>query len=414
MKRRIRWIALGVLVLVIGGTVAAVALRGRGPAAEIEVAAIDRRTLSAAISASGDLEAVGQRDVSPQVSGTIEDLPVQDGQKVRAGQLLVRIDSSPLRVAASQAWAAYEAAQAQRAQLLQSAPRQAEIEAAQQAVDQTYYVYKRAKYKYKKANIYAKADLKIAMDQALTAHLQAEAALEKLLAASNLGVQLRSANAAIDSAYRAYRKARVDVSSAVMYSPTGGTLIFKSQMDPQTGAETKVSEGGAVTIGMPIFTVANLAKTQFIADVDETDISKVKSGQKATITLDSYPDAVFSGKVTQVAASAVTAKSGGTSFPVKIRMPRTKVALRIGMNGSADIVRAQARDVLVVPYEAVFSKAGDSYVFVIEADTARRKKVKLGLSTDTYYEVKSGLSEGQKVARTKATSLKDGQAVTMK
>lgn len=414
MKKRIRWIALAALVLVIATAVWAVALRSRGSAPEIETVAVRRDTISSIVSASGDLATVASKDIAPQISGNIDELAVTDGQKVRAGQLLARLDARPYRVAVSAAQAAYQAAVAQKDQIIRSAPRSSELAAAEQAVRQARYAYRLARSRWRRANIYQKPDKKLDMDAKLQALLVAKAARDKLLVASSLGEQLASANSAIDNAARAFRKAEVDLSATAIFSPSPGTLIFKSSTNPTTGETSKVSEGSGAQAGSAIFAVANLSAMEFVADVDETDISKVRTNLKATVTLDAYPEAEIKGKVVQVAPSAVTAKSGGTSFPVKIRLPKTKFSLRIGMNGSADIIRAQAADVLVLPYEAVTTKDGQPSVFVIEVGTAKLRPVVLGLSTDTYYEIEKGVSDGEVVARTKVASLKDGQAVTVK
>ncbi len=414
MKKRARWIALAVLVLVvIGGTVVFV-LSSRSSAIEIETTEVSRDTISSVVSASGDLAPVKPREISAQVAGNIADLPVADGQKVSAGQLLARLDARPYRVAASQAYASYQQALAQRDQVLKTAPGSCELRAARAAVDQAYFAYKVARYAYRHANPYAKNATKIAMDQAYVAYLQAKANLQKLESGSATGAQLSAADAAIAAADRAYRKALVDVAQTEVFAPVSGILLFKVQTNPLTGEQSKISEGSALQAGAPVFSVANLKKMEFVADVDETDVSKIRSGLKATITLDAYPAQTYSGTVVQVASQAVTAKSGGTSFPVRIRVGKSNQILRIGMNGSADIIRAQARDVLVVPYEAVRSRAGASVVFVIKGGIAQERKVTLGLATDTLYEVKDGLAAGETIARTKVSSLKDGQQVTVK
>lgn len=414
MKRRIKWIALAALVVVvIGGTVVFV-VRGRGGGTEVETVNVRRETLSSVVSASGDLAPLKPRDVSPQVAGTIADLPVQDGQKVVAGQLLVRLDSRPYRVAASQAWAAYEAAIAQRDTVLKTAPGGCELRAARAAVDQSHFAYTVARYAWRTAPPAQKTPTKMAMDQAYVAYLQAKANLQKMENGTVLGAQLSSADAAIDSAYRAYSKALVDVAHCEVFAPISGTLLFKVQTNPLSGEQSKPGEGTGVTAGSPVVSVANLRRMEFVADVDETDVSKVRSGQKVTVTLDAYPNEEYAGRVIQVAASAVTAKSGGTSFPVRIRLGRVKQILRIGMNGSADIIRAQAKDVLVVPYEAVASQNGAQVVFVVKNDVVEQRTVTLGLATDTLYQVKDGLTEGEKIVRTKVSTLKDGQQVTVK
>ncbi len=412
MNKRVKWIILGVLVVLIcGGTALAVA-RARSSTVEIEASKIARRRLDVFVSASGDLAALGQKDICPKVNGTIERLPVSDGQRVRTGQVLAVIDSQPLRVVQSQAWSAYEAAKAQKDTVLRSMPLDSEIRAARSAVDQAYYAYRVIRWKWRQAPAPVKGSLKGQVKQAYAAYMQAQAGLDKLESVSN-DAQLRSANAAEDQAYSAYRKASVDVANAVITAPTSGVLMYKSMMSP-TGQESKISNGSGVQAGVAIFSIANLSRAEFVADVDETDVGKLKSGQKAVVTLDAFPDAEWRGVVTSIGSIASVTKSGGTSFSVKIRMPRVRQALRIGMNGNADIIRVSRQNALVVPYEAVFSRGPRNFVFVVKGSVLKERQVSLGMETDTAYEVTKGLEEGDLVARTKVSTLKDGQLVTVK
>ncbi len=413
VNKRIRWIVLAVLVVAIGGGTAFAVARARSSSTEIETATVARRRLDVVISASGDVAALGQREICPQVSGTVARLPVSDGQRVRAGQVLAVLDSQPLRVAQSQAWGAYEAAKAQKDTVIRGMPLESEIAAATSAVDQTYYAYRLARYRWKKASRWTKADAKVPMDQAYSAYMQARAALDKLESASN-NAQVRSADAAEEQAYRAYRKASVDLANATIVAPISGTLLYKVAMSPTSGQESKVSVGSGVQAGVAIFTIANLSQAEFVADVDETDVGKVKTGQKAIITVDAFPDEEWRGVVTSIGSLASTTKSGGTSFPVKIRMPRAKQALRIGMNGNADIIRLSRDNALVIPYEAVFARGARNYVFVVTGSVVKERQVSLGMETDTAYEVTKGLEEGDKVARTKVSTLKNDQPVTVK
>lgn len=170
-----------------------------------------------------------------------------------------------------------------------------------------------------------------------------------------------------------------------------------------------------VAPGTPLITIADMNPTYVAANVDETDIGKIKAGQTVNIPLDAYPQARVKGEITEVGLVAVPTQTGGTAFPVKVRVTSTDGAvLRVGMSADVDIIVATYPNVVTIPMDAVTSQDGKDVVFVVEGSLVKRKAVKLGLLSDDVYEVKSGLTLGEKVVVKGLDKVSDGVRVIEK
>jgi RND family efflux transporter MFP subunit len=159
-------------------------------------------------------------------------------------------------------------------------------------------------------------------------------------------------------------------------------------------------------------TVADLERAQVVADVDETDVGKVKIGQEAEIVLDAYPERILEGHVVEVGYLARQTEAGGTALPVKISLDETGgIGVRKDMNADVNIVVSIKKNVLSVPLEAVIEKEGKDVVYVIENGRAKMQRVKLGLATDEAFEIVSGLRQGETVAVKNVDKLREGDRV---
>ena len=129
-----------------------------------------------------------------------------------------------------------------------------------------------------------------------------------------------------------------------------GTVTFPvlaiTSMD---GTGPRAAPGASVSPAVPLFTITDLTQVVFAAQVDEADIGGVAPGQDARVTLDSYPGTDFTGKVSQVATSSVTTKTGGVAYVVKVPLTAGDGRLRLGMSGDAALATATVPQALVVP-----------------------------------------------------------------
>lgn len=172
---------------------------------------------------------------------------------------------------------------------------------------------------------------------------------------------------------------------AVLTTPIAGLV---TRADAQAAGVT----ANATTV----FTITDPTSIVFDMDVDEADVSKITTSQTAKITLDAYPDSAFSLPISSIDFVSHTTTSGGNAYTVEAKIAdNPNYRYRVGMNGNADIVTAQRIGVLSVPLSAI---TDDQAVYVKEGKKYAKRKIHLGLQSDTDAEVTAGLSAGDIVA----------------
>ena len=147
--------------------------------------------------------------------------------------------------------------------------------------------------------------------------------------------------------------------------------------------------------------------------VDEADVAGVLAGATASVTLDAYAGRTFAGTVAEIGTSAVTTKTGGVAYLVKVPLTPGDAVLRLGMSGDVALATQNVAGALVVPAQAVQSDGAKHYVFKVAAGKVARVEVAVGAATDTLTQITSGLAAGDVVATSQLGSLKDGASVNV-
>lgn len=176
-------------------------------------------------------------------------------------------------------------------------------------------------------------------------------------------------------------------------------LEFATLITPISGIITHIDTpvaGVNITPATAVFSVADPKSLVFEANVDETDVGAISIGQNATITLDAYPEASFSGSISYISYISQQSSGGATVFPVKIRFDQPET-LRIGLNGDITIVTDQQNDVLTIPTEAIREENGETYVYTKQGTTYKKVPIHTGMKNEDMIIVTSGLSEGDYV-----------------
>lgn len=192
-----------------------------------------------------------------------------------------------------------------------------------------------------------------------------------------------TAEVAKDNAYDSVKAAQKALDDAIIASPISGVVTQAIQTAGQTVSGTDL-----------IAQVVDMSAIYFDTDVDEADISKISVGIPAEITLDAYPKEVFKGLVDQIVPQTKTTSSGATVVTVRIIMDNPKIVFVNGLSGQSSIIYQTSLNALTIPQEAL---KDDNSVVVSENNKLKDKKVEIGISSDTDVEIKSGLSEGEKV-----------------
>lgn len=192
------------------------------------------------------------------------------------------------------------------------------------------------------------------------------------------------AEAARDTAYDEVKAAQRAFQDTLITSPISGTVV-----------NTDVVQGQFVSTSDTIAQVVDWEDIYFDAEVDEADISKVKLGQKAKVSLNSYHDKTFMGTVEKINSLTKTTSSGATVIIVRINLGQAPIQKIINLNGQADIIVSEVKNALAVPPESLID---DNSVYV-KTDTDKPKKVtvKIGLVGEEMTQITSGLTEGQQI-----------------
>jgi HlyD family secretion protein len=291
-------VAVVALVAIAGAVIGFRACRG-GKATTYRFATVERGDVQQVVTATGTLDAVTTVKVGTQVSGIISELLVDFNDKVQKGQVVARLDDTLLKIAVREA----------QAQLVQSRSK-----LAQAKLD-----YQRA-LTLQKEGVVAKGDL----DQAKVADDSAVA--DEQLAQENLA------------------KAERNLGYATIYAPITGTVVNRF---------VEVGQTVAASLSAPdLFEIADLTQMQILANVDESDVSQVHTGQPVRFTVQAYGDTEFTGSVRQLRLQSQTTENV-VSYVAVIAVDKAESELLPGMTATCEFVVAKAANVLLVPNAAL-------------------------------------------------------------
>jgi HlyD family secretion protein len=401
------------LWLVGGGLAAYFAFRKSDETITVQTVKVARRDLVELVVANGRLQPVTQVMISPEVAGEIVELPVVEGQAVKKGELLLQIKPDNYEASRNSAEASYRFAQGSRSQA------EAELIKAETQFRQNDELRKN-----KLISDSVFMDFKTTYEVA----------------------KLRLANAIhqADQAKYAMAKAEDDLAKTKITSPIDGTITkLKSQLGERV-------LGTSFNMGTEIMTVSNLAETEARVDIGEVDIVLIKVGQKARLEVDAFKDRSFRGTVTAIANASkgmnqsqmmgnAANSQEAPKFEVRIRLDETE-AFRPGMSVTAEIETRERKGALAVPIQAVTTRlpqggatpaaatpsstprAGKpapikpmEVVFAVAGDRAKLRPVKTGISDSDYFEIVSGLDEGEEIVsggyKAISKDLEDGKKV---
>lgn len=192
-----------------------------------------------------------------------------------------------------------------------------------------------------------------------------------------------AAQAARDNAFDSVKEAQRAFRDAIITSPISGT-VTQAPFIP-----------GQIVVSSDIVTqVADFSTLILETEIDESDIGKISLGQKSQVTLDAYPDKIFGGEVSEISPQTKTTSSGATVILTKINLEGSAISPVKGLSGQASIILAQAKDVLIIPLEALKE---DNTVLIQTNDGLKTQKVTPGITSDTDVEIQEGLLENDKV-----------------
>ncbi len=366
--------------------------RGGPEATEVDLATVTRvASLQSFVTASGEIVATRYADIGSSAMGRLVGLSVKEGDRVKAGQVLARIDRVQAASSAAAAAASLGALEADaRGAADQARSAQADLEAARARAAETQKALARAK-DLRSSGLIPQSELDTAMANADSAAAQAEAAAAAVARAA----QTR------DAAERRVSQGRAEQTRA-------RDLLDKTEITaPIDGVVTRldVEEGEMVVIGVQnqpgtiLMTVSDLSAINAEVKVAEADVLRLALDNTATVSLEAAGGRKFSGTVVEIGASAlpqVGTQAAAREFKVKVRLTGDISALRPGLTCDAEILVAERANVLAVPLQAVVQRGSDTGVFVVENGVATFRKLTTGIIGGLQIEV-DGVAEGTSI-----------------
>ncbi|NMG10572.1 efflux RND transporter periplasmic adaptor subunit [Brasilonema sp. UFV-L1] len=458
VKHPVRWfIGLAAAGMLVIGATTTYTVVNRGTSKQ-DIAAltipVEAKDVTLRISASGKVQPVQSVNISPKNSGTLVELFVEQGDKVKQGQILAKMDSADIQARITEARANLAQNQAQlqqtlagnrpqeiaqaKARLAQAeaqlalaragnrpqeiAQAQAQVDSAQAKANYTSEQVKRYQYLYQQG-----AEKKQLLDQAISEDNAAKASLieaQKRLSLQQSGTrseeiaqkeaavtesqealrlsqagsrpeEIAQRKAAVAAAQAKLKTEQVNLDNTIIRAPFSGVITQKyanigAYVTPTTSASSSASATSS--------SVVALARgLEVLASVPEADIGRIKQGQQVEIVADAYPDQVFKGHVRLIAPEAVK-EEGVTLFQVRVAIDTGLDKLRSGLNVDMTFLGDKVQDALLVPTVAIVTEKGNTGVLVPDAKNKPQfRPITIGAQVKDQTQILEGVKIGDRI-----------------
>jgi len=359
----------------------------------VQTEKVTKRTITQVVTATGKINPVFQVQISAEATGEIVELPIEEGDVVKKGQLLLKIKPDTYLAQKNRAEASLQQARAS-------------LNSRKAALDQIEMDYKR---------------YQALFDKGLASDAEIQSSKSSYL--QRLG-EYNAQQSMVIQAEATLKEANETLYKTTIYSPINGTI---SKLNVELSERVL---GSGFSPGTQLLTVADLSQIEANVEVDENDVVLITVGDTARINIDAFGDKVFKGVVTQIGNSAISSGFGTqdevVNFEVKILLTSLDENIRSGMSCDADIITETKNNVLAVPIQSVTGRLDNAMkateekseedgavvekknggskankpkevVFTVVNNEANMKEVKAGISDDTYIEIISGLNVGDEV-----------------
>jgi len=398
MSKKVKWSIGGVVIVGIAAFMAVTAAKRGNKGTEVRVEAVQKRDLVASVTASGQVQPQTKVDVAADISGRIVRLAVKEGQTVTKGQFLLEIDPSQYVAAVQRAEAAVSASKAQEAQA-------------------------KANFIQAERNYQRSADIKKA-----NAQLVSDEQLEQLKTQAEVQRALQEAAAhQVEQSEAQLKDARSSLAKTTILAPMTGRVTRLVVEQGETAVPGTFNKDAAT-----LLTIADMSVLETKVKVDETDVARIEVGDSAIVQIDAFPDTTFLGRVTKISNSSVkgaAAASGGSAdqavdYEVTIQLLDPPKDTRPDFSATAKVVTDARAAALSIPIIALTVRENEKLentdtaaialgrttnakqvgkkdvegVFVVGTDNkVTFRPVKVGIAGEKYFEVLTGLKEGEKI-----------------
>jgi HlyD family secretion protein len=389
-KRRKKLLIVLAVVLVLGAIVIANLQSRREKTVKVTIDKVQKQDLTSIVSASGEIKPKKNINISAQVPGRIIKIGVVEGQEVKAGDFLLKLDSTQYEANADRDQNFIRAA---NADLIQS---EARLKRDKGSFDRQQQLFD---------------DNLISKDQLEAAKAQYDVSVAQTNA---IQFQIKQAEASFKSTMDSLAKTTYD-------SPIDGVITSLQVEEGEVAIIGTMNNPGTV-----MMTIADLSVMEVEVEVDETDVIGVSLGQEADIRVDALPETVFKGKVTEIGSSALLKTTAGIStqeskdFKVVVTLDNPARKLKPGLSASADIIVAQKKQSLAVPISSLVlrekekadknapaSAREEEGVYAVAGGRVKFVPVGKGITGGMMIEITSGIQEGQEIVTGPYASLRE-------
>ena len=412
MSKKVKYSIIGVAGALIVGLVVLTAAKSGNKGTEVRVDSVERRDLIASVTASGQVRPRTKVDVASDISGRIVRLAVKEGDRVSKGQFLLQIEPTQYEAAVQRAEASLASARASAAQ-------------AKASLVQAQRNYERS------AEI-RKGNPSLISDEQLE-QLKTQAEVNQALA--------DAASHQVDQSIAALRDARSSLSKTTIMAPMSGRVTRLNVEQGETAVPGTFNKDAAT-----LLTISDMGVLETKVKVDETDVARISIGDSAQVQIDAFPDTTFTGKVVEISNSSVKAATTTSSndqavdYEVTIQLLDPPQDTRPDFSATAKVITDSRTKALSIPIIALTVREdsavsrGDSAVGLGKARPAKEvgkkdvegvfvvgkdmkvtfRPVKVGIAGDKYFEVLTGLKEGERIVGgtyQAIRDLKDGAVV---
>ncbi len=397
-KRHRKLLIILAVLAVLGAIVIGNMRSRREKTVKVTVEKVKKQDLTAIVSASGEIKPKKNINISAQVPGRIVKIGVVEGQEVKAGNFLLKLDSTQYEANADRDQNYIRAA---KADLIQA---EARLQRDKNSFDRQQKLFD---------------DNLISKDQLEAAKANFDVSVAQTNAIS---FQIKQAEASLKSTLDSLAK-------TTYVSPIDGIITSLQVEEGETAIIGTMNNPGTVML-----TIADLSVMEVEVEVDETDVIGVALGQEANVRVDALPSTVFKGQVTEIGSSAIQQTTGlsastqeSKDFKVVVTLNDPDRKLKPGLSASADIIVAQRTQVLAVPISALVlrDKPGvpanaptasreEEGLYAVEAGRAKFVPVTKGIAGGMNIEIVAGIQEGREIVSgpyAALRGLKDGTLV---
>ena len=323
----------------------------------VETTLVRKGKIKKTIFLSGDVSPESEVTLFSKITGTVEKIYVEEGDRVKKGKLLIKIDDKDIQL---------------------------EVRSSQKLLYQTEVNLANIKKNYERMkNLFREEVITpYEMDEISAKKEAAEAQVEQLKAQVDL--------------------VKEKLSACKIHSPLNG-IVVKRFLD-----EGELITASSMMKNEPLLLIQDLSMVKVKVAAGEKGLREIKKGQRAIVKVDTYPDKVFSGKVSKI-GSFIEPLS--RTAKVEIRVENFNYLLKGGMFARAEIIIQEKMDALLIPDEALLKDGDKKKVFVVDNNRAHIRDVKTGLKDSEKTEILEGLTEGEVVVITGSHRLKDGAKI---